>query len=123
LALIGIFTPTKEGGWTGTVRTLAIDIKVKFVPNDNRSNDRAPIFRIYTGQSEIGAAWVGTARANTSPEYFDVKLDDPTWAEPVWATLRVEKTGSEAHLVWRRQDASENSERHKAESDRLKAKC
>jgi uncharacterized protein (DUF736 family) len=103
LASIGIFTPTKEGGWTGTVRTLSIDAKVKFVPNDNRSNERAPTFRIYVGRSDVGAAWIGAARATASAEYFDVKLDDPTWQEPFWAILRIEKTGSEAHLIWRRQ--------------------
>lgn len=97
------------------MRTLAIDAKVKFVPNDNRSNDRAPAFRIYAGQSEIGAAWVGAACANASPEYFDVKFDDPTWAMPVWTTLRLEKTGNEAHLVWRRQNIPENHGAHKAD--------
>ncbi|MEJ1968429.1 MAG: DUF736 family protein [Rhizomicrobium sp.] len=36
MAIIGTFTPTKEGGWSGAIRTLTIDVKAKFVPNDNR---------------------------------------------------------------------------------------
>jgi uncharacterized protein (DUF736 family) len=34
-----------------------INAKVRFVPNDNRENDRAPMFRISIGEFEIGAAW------------------------------------------------------------------
>ena len=56
MAIIGTFTPTKDGGWTGTIRTLTIDVKARFVPNDNRDNDRAPDFRVFAGRSELGAA-------------------------------------------------------------------
>ena len=57
MAIIGTFAPTKDGGWSGAIRTLTIDVKAKFVPNDNRENDRAPAFRIFAGHSELGAAW------------------------------------------------------------------
>ncbi|PKQ02986.1 MAG: DUF736 domain-containing protein, partial [Alphaproteobacteria bacterium HGW-Alphaproteobacteria-12] len=46
MSVIGMFTPTKEGGWSGTIRTLTIDAKLRFVPNDNRDSERAPAFKL-----------------------------------------------------------------------------
>ena len=54
MSIIGTFTPTKDGGWTGTIRTLTIDVKARFVPNDNRDNDRAPDFRVFAGARNSG---------------------------------------------------------------------
>ena len=56
MANIGTFTAQNDG-FTGTVRTLTLNVKVKFVPND-RSSDNAPDYRIQTaGGYDIGAAW------------------------------------------------------------------
>ena len=57
MATIGTFVPTKDGGWTGHIRTLMIDVKVRLVPNDNKENEAAPAFRVFAGDAEIGAAW------------------------------------------------------------------
>ncbi|MCI4178675.1 DUF736 domain-containing protein, partial [Dickeya dianthicola] len=46
-----------ESGFTGTVRTLTLNVKVRFVPCD-KSSEHAPDFRIQTlGGYDIGAAW------------------------------------------------------------------
>ena len=63
MAIIGTFTPTKDGGWTGAIRTLTIDVKAKFVPNDNRDSDRAPAFRIFAGRSETSNESMRRARS------------------------------------------------------------
>src|SRR3546814_7860367 len=42
-------TLCRSGGWAGTIRTLTIDVKARFVPNDNRDNERAPDFRVFAG--------------------------------------------------------------------------
>jgi len=102
MSIIGTFTPTKDGGWTGTIRTLAIDVKARFVPNDNRDNDRAPDFRVFSGRSELGAAW----REHTSEEnprhYLRVRLDDPTLPEPISAAMFTVAGGQAAQLIWSR---------------------
>jgi hypothetical protein len=54
MSVIGTFTPAKDGGWTGSIRTLSINAKVRLVPNDNRDNENAPAFRVFVGQSRIG---------------------------------------------------------------------
>ncbi len=42
MSIIGTFTPGKNGGWEGTIRTLTIDVKARLVPNDNQDSERAP---------------------------------------------------------------------------------
>jgi hypothetical protein len=57
MSVIGTFTPAKDGGWTGSIRTLLMNAKVRLVPNDNRENENAPAFRVLVGHSRIGDAW------------------------------------------------------------------
>ncbi len=48
MATIGIFTQT-ESGFTGTVKTLTLNVKtVKFIPAEGDS-ERGPDFRIFAG--------------------------------------------------------------------------
>ncbi|HUD53259.1 DUF736 domain-containing protein [Parvibaculum sp.] len=101
MSVIGMFTSTKEGGWSGTIRTLAIDAKLRFVPNDNRDSERAPAFKLFVGRSEVGAAW---RERGGEKEYLSVRLDDPVLAAPVHAALFPAEGGEEAHLVWRRRE-------------------
>ncbi len=102
MAIIGTFTPTKDGGWSGAIRTLTIDVKAKFVPNDNRENDRAPAFRIFAGRSELGAAWAQRTKDETPRDYLSVQIDDPSLPEPVSAALFEVADSGEAQLVWSR---------------------
>jgi uncharacterized protein (DUF736 family) len=57
MSVIGTFTPAKDGGWDGSIHTLTINTKVRLIPNDNRENENAPAFLIFSGRSELGAAW------------------------------------------------------------------
>ncbi len=98
MSVIGTFSATKEGGWTGTIRTLTIDVKARFVPNDNRENEAAPAFRIFVGQSEIGAAWC--KQSGESRDYLSVRLFDPSLPEPISAALFEADDGKSSRLVW-----------------------
>lgn len=103
MAIIGTLTPSKSGGWEGTLQTLTINAKVRLVPNDNQSGDRAPAFRVFVGKSEIGAAWKARSQGDNPRDYMSVKLDDPTLREPVLAALFEIDDGRQATLVWNRQ--------------------
>ena len=104
--VIGHFMPSKDGGWNGSIQTLKIDTKVRFVPNDNRDNEKAPAFRIFAGKSRVGDAWSARTRANEPKDYLQVTFDGPDWAEPCKAALFPLNEGKEAELVWRRRDPS-----------------
>jgi uncharacterized protein (DUF736 family) len=102
MSVIGTFTPAKDGGWTGSIHTLTIDAKVRLVPNDNRETDSAPLFRVFAGHSELGAAWAARSGGDRPKDYLRVRLDDPGLPQPISAALFPSADGNEAQLVWTR---------------------
>ncbi|GIL03460.1 MAG: hypothetical protein BroJett030_33590 [Alphaproteobacteria bacterium] len=99
---IGQFTLAKDGGWTGSIRTLTIDAKVRLVPNDDRNGDNAPAFRVLVGNARIGDAWDARTAGDNPRYYLRVRLDDPSLAEPLSAALFPSDEGDRAQLVWNR---------------------
>src|SRR5581483_11092340 len=102
MAVIGTFTPAKNGGWVGTIRTLTINAKVRLVPNDDRTNKKAPAFRVFVGNSRIGDAWEAKTVGLRPKGYLKVRFDDPVLAEPINAALFVSTEGNDAQLLWSR---------------------
>jgi uncharacterized protein (DUF736 family) len=96
MATIGTFTK-KDESYQGTITTLTLKAKVNITPV-SRDNDKAPDFRVYAGSAEIGAGWSTTAKSGNA--YLSVKLDDPSFAAPIFARL-LENDGNFA-LVWSR---------------------
>ncbi|PKA40032.1 DUF736 domain-containing protein (plasmid) [Rhizobium sullae] len=99
MATIGTFT-ANESGFTGSIRTLALNVKARIARVDNPS-DKGPHFRIYAGNVELGAAW--QKRSNESDrDYLSVKLDDLSFPAPIYATL-TEVEGEDGYqLIWSR---------------------
>src|SRR5687768_12156855 len=107
MAVIGTFTPAKDGGWIGTIRTLTIDAKVRLVPNDDRTSKKAPAFQVFVGNSRIGRAWEAKSAGLTPKRYLRVLLDDPALPEPISAAMLESDGGCTAQLLWsRRRDRS-----------------
>jgi uncharacterized protein (DUF736 family) len=98
MAQIGTFTRAEDGSYSGTIKTLSLNIKARLVPADASSNDKAPDLRVLVGNVEIGAAWRRTSKENT--EYHSVKLDDPSFPAPIYANLF--KGETDYTLVWSR---------------------
>jgi uncharacterized protein (DUF736 family) len=83
MATIGTFSRAGTGNYTGSVKTL--DVKsVKFIPAEG-DNEKGPDFRVFTGTTEFGAAW--KKRSDKGNDYLSVKLDDPSFASPIYASL------------------------------------
>lgn len=104
--MIGTFTPAKDGGWIGTIRTLTIDAKVRLVPNDDRTSMNAPAFRVFVGNSRIGEAWEAKTGGLSPKDYLRIKLDDPILREPISAVMFELEDGSGAQLLWGRQKSN-----------------
>jgi uncharacterized protein (DUF736 family) len=99
MATIGTFTST-ENGFTGFIRTLALNVKARIARVENPS-DKGPQFRIFAGAVELGAAW--QKRSNESDrDYLSVKLDDPSFPAPIYATLTEVEGEDGYHLIWSR---------------------
>ncbi|KGT74572.1 hypothetical protein MA20_37985 [Bradyrhizobium japonicum] len=101
MAIIGTFTAT-DNGYIGSIKTLTLNIKARFAAFE-KDNDKAPDYRIFAGVTEFGAAWKKTAR-DSDREYLSVKLDDPSFPAPIYASL-VKVEGEEGFiLIWSRQN-------------------
>jgi uncharacterized protein (DUF736 family) len=102
MAIIGLFSATSDGGWEGKIRTLTVNVRAKFVPNDNRVSEKSPDYLVLVGPIELGAAWVRRCKEAPAKEYLTVQLDDPCLAEPLTATLLLFPGNDRAKLVWSR---------------------
>ncbi|QEE43319.1 DUF736 domain-containing protein (plasmid) [Rhizobium sp. WL3] len=99
MATIGTFTST-ENGFTGSIRTLALNVKARIARVENPS-DKGPQYRIFAGSVELGAAWQKRS-AETDRDYLSIKLDDPSFPAPIYATL-TEVDGEDGYqLIWSR---------------------
>jgi len=100
MANIGTFTAQKDS-FTGTVRTLTLNVKVKLVPNPKES-ENAPDYRIIAGNNfEIGAAWKKLSKAEPPRPYLSVTLDDPSVPTTLYARM-VEGEDGVHNLIWSR---------------------
>jgi uncharacterized protein (DUF736 family) len=102
MAIIGHFTASKDGGWEGVIQTLALNAKIRLIPNDNQSGDKAPAFRVFTGKAEIGPAWKARSQGDSARDYLSLRLDDPSLPEPMSAALFEGEDGRQATMVWSR---------------------
>jgi uncharacterized protein (DUF736 family) len=102
MATIGSFNTSENGGYSGSVKTLTLNVKAKFVATE-KDNDKAPDYRIVAGSTEFGAAWKKTAK-ETSREYLSVKLDDPSFPAPIYASLVKGEGDDSFTLIWSRRN-------------------
>ena len=98
MATIGTFKKTGTE-YTGEIFTLSLQAKgVRLVPTSGASGENAPTHRVLVGRAEIGAAW--TKKSNDSGrEYLGLKLDDPSFAAPIYANLFEDEDGEGASLI------------------------
>ena len=99
MAQIGSFIRNADGIYTGEIRTLTLHIKTSIRPVP-REHDKAPDHRVSACGVEFGAAWTKAAR-ESGAEYLSLKLDDPSFPAPIYATLTRGDDG-EYKLIWSR---------------------
>ncbi|WP_332764490.1 DUF736 domain-containing protein [Phenylobacterium sp.] len=102
MATIGTFTKDDAGNYNGAIKTLTLNVKSATFRQVEKDNDKAPDFRIFAGQTEFGAAWKKTSRENR--DYLSVKLDDPSFPAPIYASLVDAEEGYV--LIWSRSTGS-----------------
>lgn len=98
MATIGSFTASGNG-FSGTIKTLNLNVKAN-IRAVERTSEKGPDYRILAGATEFGAGWKKTS--NEGRDYLSVKLDDPSFPAPIYATL-IEVEGEEGlSLIWSR---------------------
>ena len=99
MATIGTFSTNSKGEFAGVIKTLTLNTKAVFRPVE-KDGEKSPDFRISAGDMDFGAAWKKTSREGR--DYISVKLDDPSFPAPVYATLSETETAGEYVLIWSR---------------------
>lgn len=91
--IVGSFTKTEDGTFEGEIETLIFSATLKIAPVE-KSADRAPSYRVYAVHNnvEIGAGWNEMSQRTNEP-YISIKIDDPSFAHPMWAALTKLDTG------------------------------
>lgn len=98
---IGTFTRTTEG-YSGTLKTLTVNAKVRLVQTNGIEGENAPNYRVIVDtDTEIGAAWKRVGKK--VGDYVSVALDDPAFALPIRANLIQSNSDQKTfHLLWTR---------------------
>ena len=96
--IIGNFKPAGDT-YFGTIRALTFTTEAVFEPIE-RKTDKSPDYRVTNGNTEIGAAWKETSKADNA--YLSVLLDDPSLPASVQCALVKTDTTGDYNLVWTR---------------------
>ncbi len=101
MATIGTFKKAGKDEYVGEIVTLSVQATgVKIIPEASRANENAPSHRVMVGKAEIGAAW--TRQSSEGRSYLALKLDDPSFAAPIFANLFEDSEGDSSSLIWSR---------------------
>ncbi len=100
MANIGSFKKVGND-YQGEIVTMSVQTKsVRIAAEAQGDNDKAPTHRVYVGRAEIGAAWMKQSKEGR--DYLSVKLDDPSFATPIFASLFDDEDGKTFNLIWTR---------------------
>lgn len=99
MSTIGTFVKTEDGAYTGSIKTLRLNIKQAQLRPVQKDSKNAPDYIVYANDVELGAAWKKTSQ-NTSRDYISVTLDDHSLPAPLYANLVDAEEGYK--LVWSR---------------------
>jgi uncharacterized protein (DUF736 family) len=100
MSSIGTFSFANEQ-FSGNVRTLNLNLKVRIVPVTDKRSDDSPDYRVIAGNGyELGAAWAKVSRNDRG--YLSVSIDDPALPAPIYARLIPSETAGQHDLLWSR---------------------
>jgi uncharacterized protein (DUF736 family) len=99
---IGYFV-TADGGFSGHITTLTLDIGVVLLATEPSDSENAPNYRVIAGEDdearEVGAAWKRVGEK--AGDYIAIQIDDPMFVQPLRANLFTDE-GTGHVLVWSR---------------------
>lgn len=101
MATIGTFQQSNNNEFGGEIVTLSLQTKkVRIVPDTRARGENTPSHRVFVGRIEIGAAW--SKQSNEGRNYLGLKLDDPSFTAPIYASLVEDEDGQNYSLIWSR---------------------
>ena len=101
MATICSFTKSENGDYSGSVKTLTLYVKARITPVD-KANDRPPTSASTRCAARSSSGPRGEKPPNEGREYLSVKLDDPSFPAPIYASLVEVEDG--LSLIWSRRN-------------------
>ena len=100
MANIGTFK--KSGNdYRGEIVTMSLQKKnVTITAEEPSDNESAPTHRVFVSGADIGAGWAKTSKEGR--DYLSIKLDDPSFNAPIFASLFADEDGKTFNLIWSR---------------------
>ena len=101
MANIGTFKKSGDNDYRGEIVTMSLQKKnVTIVAEAPGDNENAPTHRVFVSGADIGAGWTKTSKEGR--DYLSVKLDDPSFTAPIFASLFAAEDGKSFNLIWSR---------------------
>ena len=101
MANIGTFKKSGDTNYTGEIVTMSLQKKnVTIVAEEASEKENAPSHRVFVAKAEIGAAWTKTSKEGR--DYLSIKLDDPSFNAPIFASLFADEDAKTFNLIWSR---------------------
>jgi uncharacterized protein (DUF736 family) len=110
MANIGTFKKSGDTNYTGEIVTPSAQARkrigslqqknVRLVAEEASDNENAPSHRVFVAKAEIGACWQKTSKEGR--DYLSIKLDDPSFNAPIFASLFADEDGKSFNLIWSR---------------------
>ncbi len=98
MANIGTFKKSGDTNYTGEIVTMSLQKKnVTIVAEEASENENAPSHRVFVAKAEIGACWQKTSKEGR--DYLSIKLDDPSFTAPIFASLFADEDGKTFAVV------------------------
>ena len=98
MATLGAFHKQDDDSIRGFIKTLTLSVRTAEFRPARKAHPKAPDFRVFADEAEFGAAWKKNSRENR--DYLAVKLDDPSFPAPIYASLVDAEDGYS--LIWSR---------------------
>jgi uncharacterized protein (DUF736 family) len=76
MTAIGYVRKENDGRYKGHLRTVSIQAEIDIVPNQQKTSDSQPDFRVLTQSIEIGAGWQKTGETS-GKEYVSLSIAAP----------------------------------------------
>jgi uncharacterized protein (DUF736 family) len=76
MTAIGYVRKAIDGRYKGHLRTVSIQAEIDIVPNQQKTSDSQPDFRVQTQGIEIGAGWQKTGESS-GKEYVSLSIAAP----------------------------------------------
>lgn len=76
MSAIGYVTRNEDGSFKGQLKTLSIKADITIVPNDRRTHENQPHYRVVAGDIEIGAGW-NRRSESSGRDYVSLSLAAP----------------------------------------------